>query len=75
MDGLAGHPGTTVTALDPTGLVRARRETWSAESTAGPIPAGTDVRIVQVKGLKLMVEPETEPASALTSPSIKGRNT
>jgi membrane-bound serine protease (ClpP class) len=74
MDGLVGHPGVTVTALEPTGLVRARRESWSAVSMGGPVPAGTAVRIVQVKGLKLLVEPEAPLAEPLASPSIKGRN-
>jgi membrane-bound serine protease (ClpP class) len=57
---LRGSTGMATTALDPKGLVRARGETWTAEAVSGSIPAGTPVRIVDVKGVKLLVE--SEPA-------------
>jgi membrane-bound serine protease (ClpP class) len=59
---LAGTSGVATTALDPDGTVRASGEAWSAVSVAGPIPAGTPVRIVSVKGLTLEVEPQPAPS-------------
>jgi membrane-bound serine protease (ClpP class) len=48
--------GVALTALEPQGMVRARGESWSAESIGDPIPSGSEVRIVRVKGVKLYVE-------------------
>jgi membrane protein implicated in regulation of membrane protease activity len=36
--------------------VRVAHERWSAEAARGAIPAGTAVRVVGRKGLKLIVE-------------------
>ncbi|MGZ4210425.1 MAG: NfeD family protein [Actinomycetota bacterium] len=58
-----GMEGVVVRALDPTGIVRARREQWSATSTGPAIPEGTHVRIVGVQGLTLEVEPLEVKAS------------
>ncbi|MGZ4144073.1 MAG: NfeD family protein [Actinomycetota bacterium] len=58
-----GMEGVVVRALDPTGIVRARREQWSATSTGPAIPEGTHVRIVGVQGLTLEVEPLEVQAS------------
>lgn len=42
------------------GLVRIHREEWRAESTAhGPIEPGTAVRVVEVMGTRVRVEPTT----------------
>ena len=62
---LLGATGIAATALDPVGSVRARGEWWTAESVAGPIEAGSPVRIVRLKGLKLQVEPDTPHATGL----------
>jgi len=61
--GLAGAVATTTTPLDPTGNIRVRGQWWSAESTGGPIPSGTRVRVVRVDGLTLEVEPQDEAAT------------
>jgi membrane-bound ClpP family serine protease len=55
-----GKVGTALDLLEPRGRVRIERENWSASSTGDPIPAGSQVRIVDVKGLLLLVEPATE---------------
>lgn len=64
-DDLVGIDGVVEQLLDPAGIVRARNESWSARSTAGPVPKGARVRIVAVRGLTLEVEPiaADEPAA------------
>jgi membrane-bound serine protease (ClpP class) len=62
---LEGSVGVVLAAIAPRGTVRARGETWTAESSTGePIPAGAPVRIVRVQGVKLLVRPQ--PDSELT---------
>jgi membrane-bound serine protease (ClpP class) len=58
---LLGAEGTARTAVDPTGTVHVRAEEWTAVTDAGPIPAGTRVRVLAVEGLRLKVEPIAEP--------------
>jgi len=67
MEALMSSFGTALTLLDPAGLVRVRAEQWSAESVGGPIPAGTEVRVVRVAGVKLIVEPVALVPSAVTA--------
>ncbi len=55
---LMGAHGIAETALDPLGRVRVRGESWSAESVGDPVPAGTPVLIIAVRGLTLDVFPE-----------------
>jgi membrane-bound serine protease (ClpP class) len=55
---LAGAHGVAETALDPLGRVRVRGESWSAESVGDPVPAGTPVLVIAVRGLTLDVFPE-----------------
>jgi len=63
IEALEGSPGVALTDLTPEGRVRARAETWSAESVAGSIAKGTSVRVVSVRGgVKLLVEPMEESA-------------
>ena len=50
--------------LEPDGVVQVASEAWSARSIAGPLAKGTSVRVVDVDGLRLVVEPLTEPAPA-----------
>ncbi len=54
---LIGKIGTVHETLDPRGIVHADGETWSAVSVAGVIPVGTQVEIVEVRGLTLYVKP------------------
>ena len=55
---LMGAHGVAETALNPLGRVRVRGESWSAESVGDPVPAGTPVLIIAVRGLTLDVFPE-----------------
>jgi membrane-bound serine protease (ClpP class) len=64
MEVLQAGTGVALTALDPKGSVRARGETWTAESAGDSIPAGTSVRIIKVKGIKLIVEPDMSPVAS-----------
>ncbi len=48
--------GETRTPLDPSGKVFVRGEYWDAVSTQ-PVPAGARVRVVEIEGLILKVEP------------------
>jgi membrane-bound serine protease (ClpP class) len=54
---LIGMVGTVRQALDPRGIVHASGEEWTARSTAGPILGGTEVRVTDIEGLTLVVEP------------------
>jgi membrane-bound serine protease (ClpP class) len=64
-EALEGTIGVVLGALGPRGTVRARGETWTAESSTGePIPAGASVRIVRVQGVRLVVRPEPKSAMA-----------
>jgi membrane-bound ClpP family serine protease len=58
---LIGVEGVVVSALDPTGIVRAQKESWSARSLSGPVPEGAAVRVRSVQGLTLEVEPVETP--------------
>jgi membrane-bound serine protease (ClpP class) len=57
VEDLVGEVGVALGDLAPTGQVRARRETWSAESVGPRIPSGAPVRVVGMRGLRLIVEP------------------
>jgi membrane-bound serine protease (ClpP class) len=61
MDALVGQVGVALGPLAPRGEVRVAHERWSAEAAGGAIPAGTAVRVVGRKGLKLIVEPGPSP--------------
>ena len=50
-----GEAGRAVTALDPVGVVQLHGESWTAESLSGPVPAGAEVRVVSVDGVRLRV--------------------
>ena len=64
---LVGRETVVVRALDPEGVVHLAAEEWTAVSSTGAeIPAGATVRVSEVDGLVLHVEPvprssETEP--------------
>ncbi len=55
-EALLGAPGQAVSDLSPEGLVRVRSEIWVAEATQ-PVGRGGLVRIVEVRGLRLRVQP------------------
>ncbi|WP_394335074.1 nodulation protein NfeD [Thermococcus sp. P6] len=54
---LVGETGRVVQDIDPEGFVKVHGELWKAESRdGGRIPVGEKVRIVEIRGLKLIVE-------------------
>jgi membrane-bound serine protease (ClpP class) len=61
---LIGREGVATTAIQLRGTARVASELWTVDSMAGPIAAGTRVRVVGVEGLRLQVEPV--PASEPT---------
>ena len=65
IEGMAGELAVAIDDLNPIGRVRARRENWSAESVGPPIAKGSSVRVVEVRGLRLVVEPAGEPAPGI----------
>jgi len=54
---VTGEPGEVVQEIgkDTKGIVRVNSELWSAKS-AGPITAGSKVRVTKVEGLQVWVE-------------------
>ena len=54
---LMGAGGVAQTLIAPTGIAFAMGEAWSARSRGPEIAPGTPVRVVDVKGLELIVEP------------------
>ncbi|MGH2726595.1 MAG: NfeD family protein [Actinomycetota bacterium] len=54
---IVGMTGTVRVALDPKGIVHARGEQWTARSASGDIPVGAQVRVKEIEGLTLVVEP------------------
>jgi membrane-bound serine protease (ClpP class) len=62
LEGMAGEVGVAIDDLNPTGRVRARRENWSAESVGPWIAKGSPVRVREVRGLRLVVEPASGEA-------------
>jgi membrane protein implicated in regulation of membrane protease activity len=64
---LIGQPGSVLQAISPGpdggGLVRVGREDWRAQSLDGsPISAGSVVRVVEVRGTRVVVHPMSSPA-------------
>ncbi len=57
-DRLTGALGIARESLDPIGYVMVGPELWKAEVAAGaePVSAGTKVRILELRGLTLLVE-------------------
>jgi membrane-bound serine protease (ClpP class) len=65
VDELVGAAGVALGELGPRGQVRVGHEVWSAEAAVGAIPAGSGVRVVGRRGLRLIVEPgPKEPRQA-----------
>ena len=56
-EGMTGAIGEVIEMLAPTGTIKVQGEIWNAESIAENIPAGEKVRIIEMKNMKLFVEP------------------
>jgi len=58
-EGIRGALGVVTQPLVPSGYVRLGSERWKAESLpgSGPVPVGSAIRVVEVRGLTLIVEP------------------
>ncbi|MGD0436983.1 MAG: NfeD family protein, partial [Bryobacteraceae bacterium] len=54
--GMIGEIGVSRTALEPEGQVLVRGEYWDAVASAN-LPAGARVRVTNVAGIKLLVDP------------------
>ncbi len=69
-DRVIGARGVVTEAVDNlagTGAVQVLGKVWTARSTAGEaIPAGEQVTVVRIEGVKLLVEPAKTPAGART---------
>src|SRR4029450_9600657 len=61
---LRGDTRGALSTLPPDGEVRVRWERWSALSSGGPVPNGSRVRVVEVRGVRLVGEPGTARAEA-----------
>lgn len=62
---LIGEPATVLEDIPAgeLGMVRVHREEWRAETVDGaPLPAGTTVRVVEQRGTRLVVTPNTQGA-------------
>jgi membrane-bound serine protease (ClpP class) len=61
---LVGLEGTVVRDLEPTGVVQVAAEEWTAEAVRGTPRKGERVRVVEMDGLRLKVEPVETPTTA-----------
>lgn len=68
---LVGASGKAVTALSPKGICQVNKETWTAESLSGPLPAGAPVHVARVDGIRLFVwsEAGTVPGPEALAPT------
>jgi membrane-bound serine protease (ClpP class) len=68
---LMGAGGVAQTLIAPTGIAFAMGEAWSARSRDKEIAPGTPVRVVDVEGLELIVEPtpDDDEGPASTKPA------
>ena len=66
-DAMVGTRGVSSGALAPTGVVRVGAELWSAEleGDGATLPSGAPVRVRAVRGLTLLVEPDSEQSAAV----------
>jgi len=55
---LVGTEGIVEERLAPSGYIRVHGELWHAEAMKGAVDKGQDVRIIDIRGLTLLVEPE-----------------
>ncbi|MEW6511518.1 MAG: nodulation protein NfeD [Bacteroidota bacterium] len=59
VEGIVGETGEAVSALAPAGQVRVHGELWSAATAGEAIPAGSNVVVEKVEGLRLVVRKAT----------------
>ena len=52
-----GKNGTAITDLKPRGQIKLRNEVWTGRSNIGFISAGTKIKIIDMEGILLIVEP------------------
>ncbi len=66
-----GKTGVVQRALDPEGVVLVASEEWTARTAGAPIARGVPVRVVDVTGLRLLVDPvaPVEHGAAMRTPS------
>ena len=72
-DQLIGLEGIVLQDLHPTGVVQVASEHWTAEAVRGTPRKGDRVRVVQMEGLKLKVEPTEAPATSAAEGQRGGR--
>lgn len=58
-EGLVGAVGTVTTPLDPVGKIDVAGELWNASVASGSLGSGARVRVVEVRGLELVVRAES----------------
>jgi membrane-bound serine protease (ClpP class) len=72
-EAVVGREGVVLAGgLEPEGVVRVAAEEWRARSDAGPIPAGSRIRVTSLDGLVLTVEP-LDPEHASTGDASPAR--
>jgi len=57
----SGSTGLVIEAIDRAagiGRVRVETENWRATTDGAPIPVGTEVRIIEIRGTRMVVEPD-----------------
>lgn len=57
IEGFIGTIAEVTEQLTPTGIVKMQGESWNAESLKGPVGIGEKVKVIEMKNLKLYVEP------------------
>jgi membrane-bound serine protease (ClpP class) len=62
IEGMIGITGETTTEVDPEGKVKVHGEIWSAVSDT-PIPAGKRIKVINMDGMVVRVEPEPRSES------------
>ncbi len=60
---LVGRVGTVSERLTPHGYISLNGVLWKATATHSPQPEGARVRVIEVEGLRLVVEPQTAEAA------------
>jgi len=56
-DEIIGQVGVSITDLAPRGQIKLRNETWSGRSDSGTIRQGTKVKVINMDGIQIIVEP------------------
>jgi len=73
---MVGAQGITEEQLAPSGYIRVRGELWKAEVMGDglPIDRGEAVRVREIRGLTLLVQPDNEEAGGLKNSNKTYRN-